>query len=95
MLVQIFLLDVLKTLTNIRWSFYYTEHTLYVSKWCKSAKYGYALTNESLSGGLYFRNNFSNSDAILVVLGYESNGIRLGYSYDYTISELMAPRRCS
>ena len=50
---------------------------------------GMSLTNESLSGGLYFRNNFSNSDAILVTLGYTSNGIRLGYSYDYTISELM------
>jgi hypothetical protein len=29
-----------------------------------------------------------NSDAVLIVLGYESNGVRVGYSYDYTISEL-------
>lgn len=50
---------------------------------------GMSLTNESLSGGLYYRNNLSNSDAILVTLGYTSNGIRLGYSYDYTVSELM------
>ena len=32
---------------------------------------GMSLTNESLSGGLYFRNNLQ-FDAILIVLGYES-----------------------
>ena len=67
-----------------------TPNILYMSQnGANQLNMGMSLTNESLSGGLYFRNNFSNSDAILVVLGYESNGIRLGYSYDYTISELM------
>ena len=49
---------------------------------------GMSLTNESLSGGLYYRSNFSNPDAILIVLGYENSGIRFGYSYDYTVSKL-------
>ena len=49
---------------------------------------GLSLTNESLSGGLYYRSNFSNPDAILAVVGVETNGIRLGYSYDYTVSKL-------
>ena len=49
---------------------------------------GMSLTNESVSGGLYYRSNFSNPDAILVVLGYENSGIRFGYSYDYTVSKL-------
>jgi hypothetical protein len=66
--------------------------TLIASRWIHSLKQlnlGLSLTNQSFSGGLYFRNNLTNSDAVLVVLGYESNGLRLGYSYDYTISELM------
>ena len=47
---------------------------------------GMSLTNESLSGGMYYRSNFSNPDAILAVIGYEANGVRLGYSYDLTVS---------
>jgi type IX secretion system PorP/SprF family membrane protein len=67
-----------------------TPNLLYMSQnGAPQLNLGLSLTNQSFSGGLYFRNNFTNSDAVLVVLGYESNGIRLGYSYDYTISELM------
>ena len=67
-----------------------TPNILYMSQnGAQQLNVGMSLTNESLSGGLYLRNNFSNPDAILVVLGYEANGMRLGYSYDYTISELM------
>ena len=67
-----------------------TPNLLYMSQnGAQQLNLGLSLTNQSFSGGLYFRNNFTNSDAVLVVLGYESNGIRLGYSYDYTISELM------
>jgi type IX secretion system PorP/SprF family membrane protein len=49
---------------------------------------GMSLTNESLSGGMYYRSNFSNPDAILAVVGYEANGVRIGYSYDLTVSKL-------
>jgi len=67
-----------------------TPNILYMSQnGAQQLNMGLSLTNESLSGGLYLRNNFSNPDAILVVIGYEANGIRMGYSYDYTISELM------
>ena len=67
-----------------------TPNILYMSQnGAKQLNVGLSLTNQSVSGGLYFRNNFSNSDAILIVLGYTTNGIRLGYSYDYTISELI------
>jgi type IX secretion system PorP/SprF family membrane protein len=67
-----------------------TPNLLYMSQnGARQLNVGLSLTNQSFSGGLYFRNNLTNSDAVLVVLGYESNGIRLGYSYDYTISELM------
>jgi type IX secretion system PorP/SprF family membrane protein len=67
-----------------------TPNILYMSQnGARQLNVGMSLTNQSLSGGLYFRNNFSNPDAVLIVLGYTANGIRLGYSYDYTISELM------
>jgi len=66
-----------------------TPNILYMSQnGARQLNIGMSLTNQSLSGGLYFRNNFSNADAVLVVLGYEANGMRLGYSYDYTVSEL-------
>jgi len=67
-----------------------TPNILYMSQnGAQQLNIGMSLTNQSLSGGLYFRNNFSNWDAVLIVLGYTANGIRLGYSYDYTISKLM------
>lgn len=66
-----------------------TPNVLYQSQnGAEQLNVGLSLTNESLSGGLYYRNTFANYDAVLIVLGYEANGIRLGYSYDYTVSEL-------
>lgn len=66
-----------------------TPNLLYQSQnGAEQLNLGLSLTNESLSGGLYYRNTFANYDAILIVLGYESNGVRVGYSYDYTVSEL-------
>jgi len=49
---------------------------------------GASLTNESISGGVYYRSNMNNSDAILLVVGYQKDAYRFGYSYDYTVSEL-------
>ena len=69
---------------------YVTPNILYMSQnGAQQLNIGMSLTNQSLSGGLYFRNNFSNSDALLLVLGYTANNVRIGYSYDYTVSELM------
>lgn len=39
-------------------------------------------------GGIYYRNNFSNSDAVIGLLGLKIYFVKVGYSYDYTISGL-------
>lgn len=49
---------------------------------------GLSLTNKSLSGGVWYRVNSENSDAVMMVLGYEVDQYIIGYSYDYTVSEL-------
>lgn len=68
---------------------YITPNLLYMKQsGAEQLNVGMSLTNESVSGGLYYRSNFTNPDAFLVVLGYENNGIRFGYSYDYTVSQL-------
>jgi type IX secretion system PorP/SprF family membrane protein len=39
-------------------------------------------------GGLWYRHTFSNPDAIIAVVGYRVGVMRIGYSYDLTISQL-------
>ena len=39
-------------------------------------------------GGLWFRNNFDTPDAVIVLLGIQRKGYKIGYSYDYTVSKL-------
>lgn len=41
-------------------------------------------------GGLYYRHAWSNSDAAIALLGYRQGIVRIGYSYDITISQLAA-----
>ena len=43
---------------------------------------------ESLLGGLWFRHTFGNSDAIIVLAGYEMKFFKIVYSYDLTVSKL-------
>ena len=38
--------------------------------------------------GAWFRNNFENSDAVIGLIGFQYEKIKVGYSYDYTISSL-------
>ncbi len=38
--------------------------------------------------GAWFRHTFSNSDAVMFVIGMKVSSIRVGYSYDYTLSGL-------
>jgi len=38
--------------------------------------------------GLWYRHAFSNPDAVIVSLGLQQNNLRIGYSYDYTVSSL-------
>ena len=40
--------------------------------------------------GLWFRQSFSNPDAVIFLFGGEFKGIRLAYSYDLTVSKLTA-----
>jgi type IX secretion system PorP/SprF family membrane protein len=39
-------------------------------------------------GGLWYRHTFSNPDAIIALVGYKVGVMRIGYSFDLTISEL-------
>lgn len=38
--------------------------------------------------GLWYRHTFSNPDAVIVMFGYREGVLRIGYSYDQTISRL-------
>jgi type IX secretion system PorP/SprF family membrane protein len=38
--------------------------------------------------GLWFRNNFEATDAVIVLLGFQQNQYKVGYSFDYTVSRL-------
>jgi type IX secretion system PorP/SprF family membrane protein len=38
--------------------------------------------------GAWFRHNFENVDAIVPMVGIDWRGLRVGYSYDFTLSEL-------
>ncbi|MBK7874069.1 MAG: type IX secretion system membrane protein PorP/SprF [Saprospiraceae bacterium] len=39
-------------------------------------------------GGVYYRQGFSNADAAMVLAGFREGILRIGYSYDFTISQL-------
>ena len=38
--------------------------------------------------GAWYRHNFENADAIIGLIGFQHEKLRVGYSYDYTISSL-------
>lgn len=42
----------------------------------------------SIYGGTWFRHTFGNSDAVIVLGGYQYKTFKIGYSYDVTVSEL-------
>jgi type IX secretion system PorP/SprF family membrane protein len=39
-------------------------------------------------GGLWYRHTFNNPDAAIALLGYRYGVLRIGYSYDFTVSRL-------
>jgi len=49
---------------------------------------GLYLTIDPFVGGLWFRHNFENADAIIPMIGLHYKNLRVGYSYDFTISKL-------
>jgi hypothetical protein len=40
--------------------------------------------------GAWFRHNFENADAIVPMAGLEWKGLKVGYSYDITLSSLQS-----
>ena len=38
--------------------------------------------------GCWMRHNFGNPDALIALLGFQTKNYKIGYSYDYTISNL-------
>jgi type IX secretion system PorP/SprF family membrane protein len=38
--------------------------------------------------GVWLRHNFGNPDAMIALLGFQEKNYKIGYSYDYTISQL-------
>ncbi|MGB0869882.1 MAG: PorP/SprF family type IX secretion system membrane protein [Flavobacteriales bacterium] len=49
---------------------------------------GLSITNKSLSGGVWYRMNSENADAIILIAGYTFLNTTIGYSYDATVSDL-------
>lgn len=49
---------------------------------------GVSITNNSLSGGIWYRMNSENPDAIILIAGYTVANVTIGYSYDATVSDL-------
>jgi type IX secretion system PorP/SprF family membrane protein len=39
-------------------------------------------------GGLWFRHNFENPDALIVLLGFQQARYKIGYSFDFTVSRV-------
>jgi type IX secretion system PorP/SprF family membrane protein len=49
---------------------------------------GIYLNTYPIVAGLWLRHNFENPDAVIVLLGLQQKKFKIGYSFDYTISQL-------
>jgi type IX secretion system PorP/SprF family membrane protein len=49
---------------------------------------GLYLTIDPFIGGVWFRHTFENVDAVIPMLGIHFKNLHIGYSYDYTVSQL-------
>jgi hypothetical protein len=49
---------------------------------------GAYITKNSLFGGLWYRHSGVNGDAIIFSAGVRTGILKIGYSFDYTISKL-------
>ncbi len=50
--------------------------------------YGLYLNKYPFVGGMWFRQNFQNPDALILLVGFEQPMFKFGYSYDITVSKL-------
>jgi len=54
----------------------------------KQLNAGLYFSKSILVVGAWFRHNFSNPDAVIALVGLQFNHIKVGYSYDFTISNI-------
>ena len=50
--------------------------------------YGVYLNVYPMVVGVWYRHNFTNSDALIALLGFEYKGVKIAYSYDVGLSQL-------
>lgn len=50
--------------------------------------YGLYVNKYPFVGGLWFRQGFENPDAFIVLIGIQTSVVKIGYSYDVTVSKL-------
>jgi type IX secretion system PorP/SprF family membrane protein len=50
--------------------------------------YGLYFSKYPFVGGLWFRQNFNNPDALIMLIGIQQAAFKVGYSYDLTVSSL-------
>lgn len=50
--------------------------------------YGLYFNRYPFVGGIWYRQSFRNSDAVILLFGVQNNLVKFGYSYDLTVSKL-------
>ncbi len=50
--------------------------------------YGLYIHKDLFIAGLWFRQNFKNPDAVIILLGFQPKDVKFAYSYDLTVSKL-------
>lgn len=50
--------------------------------------YGIYVQKHVFVVGLWFRQNFTNPDAFIMLIGFQQSALKFGYSYDLTVSKL-------
>jgi type IX secretion system PorP/SprF family membrane protein len=50
--------------------------------------YGFYFNRYPFVAGLWFRQNFQNSDAFIILFGVQQESFKFGYTYDLTVSKL-------
>jgi type IX secretion system PorP/SprF family membrane protein len=50
--------------------------------------YGLYFNKYPLVGGVWFRQGFNNPDAFIALIGFQTSVVKMGYSYDVTVSKL-------
>jgi type IX secretion system PorP/SprF family membrane protein len=54
----------------------------------KEMNYGLYFNKYPLVGGVWFRQGFDNPDAFIALIGLQTSVVKIGYSYDVTVSKL-------